>query len=177
MSSQIHDFNDCLALSHSVSDLSLWLDVYRQFFPDMVGFHDHRDDGWHQRQGIDRSIVLANSKQYLIDEKYRSVDYGDILLEYLSNDKTHAMGWVCKSIQCDFIAYAIGPRGKAYLLPVLQLQAAWRVNEKNWKTKYGTKVAKNHGYNTLSCPVPFKPLFSAITTAQIATFTPTTRGE
>ena len=35
---------------------------------------DHRDDGEHQRAGIDRSVILANSKQLLIDEKVRNKD-------------------------------------------------------------------------------------------------------
>jgi hypothetical protein len=37
----------------------------------MAAMIDHRQDGEHQRAGIDRSIVLNNSKQILIDEKVR----------------------------------------------------------------------------------------------------------
>lgn len=168
----VHDFKESLAKSHAASDHPMWLHVYRQFFPSMVACVDHREDGEHQRAGIDRSITLTNSKQILIDEKVRSKDYGDILLEYVSVDTTGAPGWVCKPIRADFIAYAILPRGKAYLLPVIALQIAWLRNNKDWLSEYGTRPATNRGYRTLNCPVPFGPLFRAITTAQIATFEP-----
>lgn len=169
----IHDFQTSLAASHAASDNPIWLHVYRQFFPDMLASVDHRDDGEHQRAGIDRSITLANSKQILIDEKVRYKDYGDILLEYISVDRTNAPGWVCKPIRCDYIAYAILPRGKAYLLPVLPLQRAWRAKGNLWLETYGTRPASNKGYKTLNCPIPFKVLFDALTTAQIASFEPT----
>jgi len=167
-----HDFDQCLAKSHAASDHPMWLHVYRQFFPDMLACVDHRDDGEHQRHGIDRSVTLANSKQVLIDEKVRYKDYGDILLEYVSVDKTGAPGWVCKAIRCDYIAYAILPRGKAYLLPVLPLQRAWGQKGEKWLARFGTRPAQNNGYTTLNCPVPFRDLFNAISAAQIADFDP-----
>lgn len=167
-----HNFADSLAVSHAASDHPMWLNVYRQFFPEMVACVDHRQDGEHQRAGIDRSITLKNSKQVLIDEKVRAIDYGDILLEYVSVDTTGAPGWVCKPLRCDFIAYAILPRGKAYLLPVPSLQRAWSIHGDLWLKRFGTRAAQNNGYKTLNCPVPFRPLFGAITTAQIADFDP-----
>ena len=85
--SVVHDFSESLAASHRASDLPIWQEIYRQAFPNMVACIDHRDDGEHQRAGIDRSVILSNSKQVLIDEKIRYKDYGDILLEYLSNDR------------------------------------------------------------------------------------------
>lgn len=138
----------------------------------MTACIDHRQNGEHQRAGIDRSVILENSKQILIDEKVRAKDYGDILLEYVSVDATNAPGWVCKPLRCDFIAYAILPRGKAYLLPVVALQRAWRERSDYWLNKFGTKTAQNKGYKTLNCPIPFADLFRALATAQIASFQP-----
>jgi len=169
---QQHAFAESLAVSHAASDHPMWLCIYRQFFPDMVACVDHREDGEHQRAGIDRSIVLGNSKQILVDEKVRAKDYGDILLEYVSVDRTNAPGWVCKPLRADFIAYAILPRGKAYLLPVPALQKAWRERGDHWRQAYGTRAAQNNGYRTLNVPVPFAQLFRAITAAQIADFAP-----
>ena len=168
----VHGFNDSLSKSHAASDHPMWLHCYRQFFPHMQACIDHRADGDHQRAGIDRSIVMENSKQILVDEKVRYKDYGDILLEYVSVDTTGAPGWVCKPLLCDYIAYAILPRGKAYLLPVIPLQRAWGERGQIWLVRYGTLPAQNKGYKTLNCPVPFEPLFKALQTAQIATFEP-----
>ncbi len=85
----------------------------------------------HQRNGIDRSIVLQNGKTIWIDEKARGKNkitgkvYTDIALEFLSDEAQKTPGWVCKPLLCDYINYAIIPLGRAYLLPVQQLQTAW----------------------------------------------------
>jgi len=168
----IHNFNDSLQRSHAASDHPMWLECYKQFFPDMVTMIDHRQDGDHQRNGIDRSIIMQNSKQILIDEKVRDKNYKDIFLEYISVDTTKAPGWVCKPLMCDYIAYAILPRGRAYLLPVISLQRAWKALGKTWIEKYGAKPVPNEGYVTWGCPVPFEPLFSALQRAQEARFKP-----
>lgn len=123
-----HSFKESLAFSHEADELPFWEQCYKKAFPTMQAMLNHRDDGDHQRQGIDRSVILANGKQLWIDEKVRKKDYGDILLEYVSNDRTNAPGWVCKPLLCDYIAYAIIPSSKCYLLPVPQLQAAWVEN-------------------------------------------------
>lgn len=70
--------------------------------------------------GIDRSVILENSKQILIDEKARfpsknGFSYPDILLEHISNDQTNAPGWTCKPLRADYICYAITGLGQAYL--------------------------------------------------------------
>lgn len=168
----MHDFQDCLEFSHSVSDNPVWLECYRQFFPTMTVCVDHREDGDHQRAGVDRSVTLANAKQYLIDEKVRRKDYGDILLEHISNNRTGALGWVCKPLLCDFIGYLILPRGKCYLFPVVSLQSAWLRNGEQWIRRHREVIAKNPGYETISVAVPTKEVFNAVLSAQIAEFDP-----
>lgn len=169
----IHDFKESLAASHEAEDMPLWKEVYLKAFPNMVAMPNHRVDGYHQRQGIDRSIILDNGKQLWIDEKVRFRNkktgqvYKDIALEYLSDKTRNTPGWVCKPLLCDYIAYAIAPLGKCYLLPVLQLQQAWRDNEDVWLGKYFTAEAKNGKdgvveWITLSCCVPVNILFKAI---------------
>lgn len=158
----VHNFRESLEKSHSASDLPIWEEIYRKAFPSMIACIDHRQDGEHQRAGIDRSIVLENSKQILIDEKIRWKDYGDILLEYMSNDRFKSPGWVCKPLRADYICYAIANTGKAYMLPVPQLQQAWANYGSSWIQSYPTRAAKNDGYNTLNTPVPVNVLFKAI---------------
>jgi len=158
----IHDFQDSLTASHSVSELPIWIEIYQQAFPTMVACIYHGEDGEHQRAGIDRSIILANSKQIFIDEKARFKKYDDILLEWQSNDRFSTPGWVCKPLRADYICYAIVPSGQAYLLPVQQLQQAWQRYGALWKDVYPKVIARNNTYNTLSTPVPVKILFQAM---------------
>lgn len=160
--SVVHDFHESLAASHKASDLPIWEEIYSTAFPGYLTCVDHREDGEHQRAGIDRSVILENSKQILIDEKIRYEDYGDIALEYLSNDVRGTPGWVCKPLRADYICYAINPTQIAYLLPVLQLQQAWSDNGMYWRQAYGERSANNGTYRTWFCPVPVNALFPAI---------------
>ena len=107
-------------------------------------------------------MILENSKQILIDEKIRWKPYPDIAVEFMSNDRTGAPGWACKPLRADYIAYAIAPLGMCYLLPVIQLQQAWRRKGEIWKASCFIVRAPNRGYTTLSAAVPVHELFSEI---------------
>lgn len=155
-------FYDDLAFSHEQSEANYWLNLYKKTFPTLVSITDLSSDGIHQRKGIDKAILLSNSKVVYIDEKVRRANYGDIALEYISNDVKNTDGWVCKDLLCDYIAYVFLNEKQMYLLPVVQLQSAWRKNKKAWLELYKTKKAKNNGYNTLFCPVPINTLYAAI---------------
>lgn len=173
-----HCFADSLAMSHAASDWQGWDQLYRDFFPDFVAMVDHRDNGYWQLQGIDRSLVLSSSKQVLIDEKVRGRNkltgrvYADIALEFVSNNSTGAKGWVCKPLMADYIAYAILPLGRCYLLPVVQLQSAWMKLGSEWRYRYGEREAINRGYETIFTPVPVPALFAAIGACLRSTFEP-----
>ena len=158
----MNNFQDDLAFSHSAEDLKIWETVYNQAFPDNLGMANQRRNGQLQHLGIDRTIILNSGKAIYIDEKVRRKDYGDILIEYVSVDKTGAPGWAEKPLFCDYIAYAIIPSGMCYLLPVPQLQAAWLKNKAVWLSQYGTCPALNNGYKTLNCPVKINVLFKEI---------------
>lgn len=174
----MHDFAESLAMSHKASDLPLWEEIYRKAFPTFCAMVDHREDGEHQRAGIDRSVILANSKQILIDEKIRWRNrktgkvYDDIALEYWSDYGRRVPGWVCKPLRADYIAYAIAPLGKGYLLPVIQLQSAWAAHGERWIRQYKQIVAENYGYDTVSVGVPVREVFSAVGAALRQSFEP-----
>jgi len=163
---KLHNFHASLAASHLAEDLPFWEEVYRKAFPDMRAMINHREDGDHQRAGIDRSIILGNSKQILVDEKTRWKVYEDIALEVWSDKDRLSPGWVCKPLLADYIAYAIAPLGRCYLLPVIQLQEAWRVNGGEWSDRYFHPCANNEldgrTWVTESVAVPVDILFSAI---------------
>ena len=164
----MNDFKECLKFSHEAEDLPVWEQVYKIAFPSMVSMVSYRQDGFWQREGIDRGIILSNTKQVFVDEKVRGTNkktgkvYPDIALEYLSNDRTGALGWVCKQLRADYIAYLISPLGKCYMLPVIQMQQAWILNGDKWKDKYPKKPAFNSGYSTWFCAVPVDVLFKEI---------------
>lgn len=164
----VNDFQECLARSHAASDLPFWPECYRKAFPTMIAMHDHRQDGAHQRQGIDRSIVLSNGTTIWVDEKVRGTNritgkiYRDIALEEWSVEERKVPGWAVKSLFANYVAYAIAPLGICYMLPVLQLQQAWANNSAEWKRKYFQVRARNSNYTTVSWAIPVPELFKAI---------------
>jgi hypothetical protein len=102
-----------------------------------------------------------------VDEKVRTTDWPDILLEQWSDEARRVAGWIQKPLACDFIAYAFAPSGVCYLLPVAALQRAWRRNGKAWIARYGTRRAHNVGYISVGVPVPRDVLLRAIAEAMI----------
>lgn len=161
----VHDFDRSLALSHSFADAPWWLDLYREAFPTLVNSTCVRDDGWAQRGGIDRILTLRCGRTYTVDEKVRTSDWPDILLEQWSDEARRVPGWVQKPLACDFIAYAFAPSRRCYLMPVALLQRAWRRQGRDWIDAYGQRRARNPGYVTASVPVPIPVIEAAIAAA------------
>ena len=159
---KLNNFEEDLKFSHKMEDWSIWIEIYNKAFPNNHGFTNERENGQTQHLGIDRTVILSSGKAIYIDEKVRRKDYGDILLEFVSNDRTKSKGWAEKPLFCDYIAYAIIESGMCYLLPVPQLQKVWAENKEEWLKGYGIKSAPNQYYNTLNCPIPIKVLFQAI---------------
>jgi len=162
-----NEFRKDLEWSESMSEQPWWEKVYRQAWVDFDTMTTIREDGWAQRAGIDRIVTLSSGKVIKIDEKARRIDYGDILLEHQSSKEHGTQGWVNKPLDADYIAYAIVPTAKCYLLPVHELQRAWRRFEETWRWDYGDKDAPNPGYTTVSTPVPTNVLRAALTTVMV----------
>lgn len=169
---EVHHFSASLERSHAESDSPIWKWIYERAFPDFASMTDHRDNGYWQGQGIDRSITLNSGKQILVDEKVRLPRpdgrvFTDILLEYLSDENKGKPGWVCKPLMADYIAYYNKPIKKCYLLPVIQMQQAWILHKDKWEKEYDFVIKapnEDHGYRwtTLSRGIPVDVLFKAI---------------
>lgn len=162
-----HDFAASLALSQSYADAPWWLDLYRRAFPTLITAVSVRDDGWAQRGGIDRVLTLACGRVFTVDEKIRTHDWPDILLEQWSDEDRRVAGWVQKPLACDFIAYAFAPSRRCYLLPVVPLQRSWRLFGRRWVERYGQRHARNVGYVSANVPVPIDELLLAMTQAML----------
>jgi hypothetical protein len=180
-----YTFEQKLRDSHEASDNPVWGNIYANMFPGLQAIVDMRHDGIHQRQGIDRILIMKNGKKITVDEKIRKQPFDDIALEFTSNDRRQTPGWACNpDIACDYIAYAIDPLGKGWLLPTLQLQIAWDTYGNNWRKGIwpkgpdgrweegpGTRnerftATRGHNgvvlYKTLFCPVPGGVVMTAI---------------
>ena len=142
-------------LVYSFSKQDFWTLVYKKAFPVMLKTEDMSKDKTAQAKGIDTIIHLPFGGRLYIDEKLRRGNYTDILLEYISNDKTNSRGWVEKELCIDFIAYAFEIKKTVYFLPFKELQKLWLDNKVNWLEKYKPpKIAKNQYYNTINLAVP-----------------------
>jgi hypothetical protein len=163
----VHRFRESLALSERYADSDWWLPLYRRMFPRLRSAVSVRDDGWAQRGGIDRVLTLACGRTYTVDEKIRTEDWPDILLEQWSDEARRKPGWVQKPLACDFIAYAYAPSGVCFMLPVLPLQRAWRERGRTWIGLYGQRRAHNPSYVSVSVPVPRAVLMQGIVEAML----------
>jgi hypothetical protein len=163
----VHRFRDSLAMSERHADADWWLNTYKRAFPRLRSAVSVREDGWAQRGGVDRVLTLACGRTYAVDEKVRSEDWDDILLEQWSDEERRIPGWVQKPLACDFIAYGYAPSGVVYLLPVMPLQRAWRQHGREWIKRFGQRRAQNPGYVSVSVPVPRGELLTAIAQAMV----------
>ncbi len=156
---KVHGFKEYLALESKYRPA--FDEIYYQVFPDLESIETITKLSL-QKEGVDRIIHLPNGKRAVVDEKIRMKDYGDILLEYLSNDKTGAPGWVIKpGMRTTILAYAIATSKTCYLIPFKKLQQVFKKNGEGWKSKYKIAYAKNKGYTTESVAVPMKVLKQA----------------
>lgn len=170
MSSKVHDFQKSLNKSKALEDSPFWFDLYKQYFPTLVTAMPVRKDGWAQRGGIDRVLVLSDGTILTVDEKIREKDFDDFLLEYYSFYEQKTPGWIEKDLTCDYIAYVVRPSRKCYLLPFQLLRQAWRENHKAWLAQHKRIKVHNRGYTTVSVAVPKKEVQRALMKAMVVTW-------
>jgi hypothetical protein len=173
----VHQFSTSLGLSHQHADAPWWREVYERAFPTLESMVSVRKDGWAQRGGIDRQLVLSCGRVLSVDEKVRSEDWPDFLLERWSDRNRREPGWTQKDLACDFIAYAFIPSATCYLLPFQTLRKAWRDKGRDWiqlaelpvRNGYQVILAENEqggrSWVTENVAVPRNVLLSALSEA------------
>lgn len=145
-------------LIYSVSQKEFWKSAYKKAFPVMLDVIDYSKDMRAQAVGIDTIVKLPFGGILRIDEKMRRKNRGDVLVEYISNDKTNTAGWIEKDLRIDFIGYAYMDTREVLFIPFVDLQNLWKIKKEYWLSKYKLPPAKNFSYNTLNVAVPYNEL-------------------
>jgi len=134
--------------------------IYKDCFANLVNIK--RIEERHlQLKGHDVHLLLKDDKKLIIDEKARTEDYGDILIEYLSNKQTGRKGWIYEN-ESDYIAYLF-PNNGCYFLKTKEIRE-WVENKQSefWKFKDlpVDNKDKRRGiiYTTVSKLIPLKLL-------------------
>jgi len=163
---KLSNFTEDLNFSYSASLEGFWEQIYKKAFSDIESI-ELVTNLQMQRKGVDRIIYLKNGHKINIEEKIRRTEYNDILLEYISVDKTNAPGWIEKDLAIDYLAYGFIQSQRVYLFPWQMLRRTWLHYKNNWLKKYKRIVAKNETYNTLSIAIPTDILRNAVKTAMV----------
>lgn len=158
----VHDFQKSLEVAATYVNAPWWETVYRQAFPTLQNMQAIGGPGWAQSAGIDRLLILASGKTIKVDEKVRLKDWGDVLLEYWSDQERKRPGWVAKDLDCDYIAYAYVETQRCLLLPFPTLRVAWNRYRADLVATYKRTEARNNGYVTVGVAVPQDVLFNAL---------------
>lgn len=154
----VHDFHDDLRDSMGPGGDRRTESILKEFFANAPDFYVD----WSPREipyGHDLEVT-AFGERYTIEEKRRRVDYGDELLEDVSNDQTHSLGWTRKCSDVDYVLHVYAERWVILPGPTLYLAFAnWR---RRWIDRYGERRAANRGYHTINVPVPTQDLYEAL---------------
>ena len=168
-----HNFEEDLQFSLDARYESFWDAIYEKAFVNLKKTV-LCEELHYQKMGIDRFVHLTNTRIFAIDEKVRRRDYGDILLEYISNDQLSTPGWICKNLAIDFMAYGFIDTKRAYLFSWPMLRRVWQRFGDDWINlakahRQGFKhvEAKNVGYKTLSVAVPYSEIKKRLNQARI----------
>lgn len=168
----VADFRTDLAYSEDPDDERFWEAIYRQAFQAFLRCMAAPGDTVSQRKGIDRIVMLTNGIVLKMDEKKLRHDYPHMFLEYISNDRTGAPGWIEKELEIDYITYAFMPTRRAHLVPWIPLQRAWQMNKAGWiamaqeeRDGFRMVITENRGYRTHGVAVPWRHIFPAIARA------------
>jgi len=106
-------------------------------------------------------IAEKNLEPIPIEVKIRYEDYGDFLLETVSNTSTHSLGWIYAT-KAELLAYVVVDRlerevRKGYILNVKELRKWW-IKEGRYLV-FPKKYGKTDGlYETLNYAIPWKKI-------------------
>ncbi|MDX0604904.1 hypothetical protein GOD78_18240 [Sinorhizobium medicae] len=97
-----------------------------------------------QKSGIDVSVTNWLGQQFFVDDKFRSKDYGDLLVETMSDRLNRRLGWMIKhGMRCDWLHYAILPSRISYFVAYRAFRIAFAAHQE-WMEFARTR---RHGFS------------------------------
>jgi len=151
----VHSFTEYLTRENTEATSPVWATIYRQFFPSFVSAEVAPRGSDLQRCGVDRTLTLSNGKEIAIQEKTRSRDYGDLLIEF--SHSHGGSGWIDHTA-ADYLLYLSRDTGVARLWNMSTLRRSWLVNRHRWIAKYKIIAVENAAYTTLNLAIPLSVL-------------------
>lgn len=83
-----------------------------------------------QKKGFDKRISFQDGRSFIIEEKVRNQDYGDVFVERWEDKPIGKVGWAWDTeLICDYVAYAIWPASLCIFINFQQLQTLLIENE------------------------------------------------
>jgi len=132
----------------------------RDYFGGEVEF-DWSVRGDHYKHDLD---VLWRNEKVRVEEKRRQKDYGDELIEVVSNNQTGRLGWIERAHGFDLLVNHYPERISVW--PAHELVLAYEIRGWAWCAQYGCKPAYNReGYYGLHLAIPTKVLAKAVIAA------------
>lgn len=156
-----------MRLEEEFSKEPIWENIYRKVFFNFVSMERIKIREI-QKQGIDRFVKLSDNNCLTFQEKYRKVNYEDILLEEWSNKEAQTLGWTLNNDpnNVDFLNYLIVPTRTAYIFPFYYVRKCFEDNKEKWACKtrriYVPNKTEEYSYHTVNIPVSFDDLQKAI---------------
>jgi hypothetical protein len=127
-----HDFNERQNFARSPLAREYMDLACRDYWPALLAMSVNDADNAAQRSGTDRVIVLSSTESLRIEEKIREGYWRDVLLEYLSNSRTNAPGWIAKDNSSHYLMYALPDVGRYWMLPWETLRKTWQRLGTTW---------------------------------------------
>ena len=103
---------------------------YLQNYPFPLSQIEVIQDDDAQKKGFDKRISFQDDRSFIIEEKVRYQDYGDVFVERWEDKPIGKVGWAWDTeLICDYIAYAIWPSSLCIFINFKQLQTLLIENE------------------------------------------------
>ena len=131
-----------------------------------------------QYAGIDKILHTRQNKFLKLEEKVRRVDWGDILVELIADDRyanydlnnnkytyseKRGIGWGMKDYSSDLLLYFFEESQTGYLISWVkfknmfrQMLPIWYRKAQNNEDNFAIKIAKNKKYNSINIAIPKK---------------------
>lgn len=150
-------------ISYEKENRDICTTFYKDIFGDLLQDINVIEDRELQYKGIDVILTLVGGKKIYVDEKVRRTNYGDFLIEILSNEETKREGWSYHYFN-DYVLYVFVDQKRAYFVPQLLLSLLVRNNLDAIKNCKEIKAENRNRdgslkYKTVSKIVLFEDLF------------------